>query len=66
MYFVAATISFLAKKWNYDRNSTDKCLEKYQAMGAFLDKPKTDKFQEVGEGNGLRYLFPFNGVIPSF
>ncbi|KAJ3638198.1 hypothetical protein MTP99_001600 [Tenebrio molitor] len=24
-------------------------------MGAFLDKPKTDKFQECGEGNGLRY-----------
>lgn len=24
-------------------------------MGAFLDKPKTDKFQEGGEGNGLRY-----------
>ncbi|XP_050300616.1 protein phosphatase 1A [Anthonomus grandis grandis] len=24
-------------------------------MGAFLDKPKTDKFQEAGEGNGLRY-----------
>ncbi|KAL1514235.1 hypothetical protein ABEB36_003523 [Hypothenemus hampei] len=24
-------------------------------MGAFLDKPKTEKFQEVGEGNGLRY-----------
>ncbi|CAH1127418.1 unnamed protein product [Ceutorhynchus assimilis] len=24
-------------------------------MGAFLDKPKTDKFQESGEGNGLRY-----------
>lgn len=24
-------------------------------MGAFLDKPKTDKFQEQGEGNGLRY-----------
>jgi len=24
-------------------------------MGAFLDKPKTDKFQEHGEGNGLRY-----------
>lgn len=24
-------------------------------MGAFLDKPKTDKFLEHGEGNGLRY-----------
>lgn len=24
-------------------------------MGAFLDKPKTDKYQESGEGNGLRY-----------
>nr|XP_023015497.1 protein phosphatase 1A isoform X1 [Leptinotarsa decemlineata] len=24
-------------------------------MGAFLDKPKTDKFQECGEGNGIRY-----------
>lgn len=24
-------------------------------MGAFLDKPKTDKYQEYGEGNGLRY-----------
>lgn len=24
-------------------------------MGAFLDKPKTDKFQEGGEGNGLRF-----------
>lgn len=24
-------------------------------MGAFLDKPKTDKFLEDGEGNGLRY-----------
>ncbi|ENN78131.1 protein phosphatase 1A isoform X2 [Dendroctonus ponderosae] len=24
-------------------------------MGAFLEKPNTDKFQEVGEGNGLRY-----------
>lgn len=24
-------------------------------MGAFLDKPKTDKFLENGEGNGIRY-----------
>ncbi|KAF5270861.1 hypothetical protein FQA39_LY08306 [Lamprigera yunnana] len=24
-------------------------------MGAFLDKPKTDKLQEHGEGNGLRF-----------
>lgn len=24
-------------------------------MGAFLDKPKTDKFLEHGDGNGLRY-----------
>lgn len=24
-------------------------------MGAFLEKPKTDKFNETGEGNGLRY-----------
>ncbi|XP_022909138.1 protein phosphatase 1A [Onthophagus taurus] len=24
-------------------------------MGAFLDKPKTEKFLEQGEGNGLRY-----------
>lgn len=24
-------------------------------MGAFLDKPKTDKFLEHGEGNGLKY-----------
>ena len=24
-------------------------------MGAFLDKPKTDKHNECGEGNGLRY-----------
>jgi serine/threonine protein phosphatase PrpC len=24
-------------------------------MGAFLDKPKTDKHYEVGNGNGLRY-----------
>lgn len=24
-------------------------------MGAFLEKPKTDKVQEDGEGNGLRY-----------
>lgn len=24
-------------------------------MGAFLDKPKTDKYLEHGEGNGLRY-----------
>lgn len=24
-------------------------------MGAFLDKPKTDKHNEHGRGNGLRY-----------
>ncbi|KAF7265176.1 protein phosphatase alphabet [Rhynchophorus ferrugineus] len=24
-------------------------------MGSFLDKPKTDKFEQCGEGNGLRY-----------
>ncbi|CAH1965597.1 unnamed protein product [Acanthoscelides obtectus] len=24
-------------------------------MGAFLEKPKTDKFQDSGEGNGIRY-----------
>lgn len=24
-------------------------------MGAFLDKPKTDKHNEYGNGNGLRY-----------
>lgn len=25
-------------------------------MGGFLSKPKTDKFLEQGEGNGLRYV----------
>lgn len=24
-------------------------------MGAFLEKPNTDKHNETGEGNGLRY-----------
>lgn len=24
-------------------------------MGAFLEKPKTEKHTEVGEGNGLRF-----------
>lgn len=33
-----------------------KFIKQFQiGMGAFLDKPKTDKFNEHGEGNGLRY-----------
>lgn len=24
-------------------------------MGGFLDKPKTEKSEEIGEGNGLKY-----------
>lgn len=40
----------------FDKNwSERKSTKRSQKMGAFLEKPNTEKHNENGEGNGLRF-----------